>query len=58
MGSAMSERPPKGMGISQRVKWIMERDLTCIRDAENFKARFGEYPVGMGRKKIKVEVKP
>jgi hypothetical protein len=25
----------------------MERDETCRRDAENFKARFGEYPAGM-----------
>ena len=45
--------PPKGLSIQERVKWRMERDATCIKDAENFKARFGEYPQGMGRKKTR-----
>ena len=47
------EQPPKGLGIRYRVKWFMERDATTIRDAEAVKARFGEYPQGMSRRKIK-----
>lgn len=47
----MNEDPPKGLAISDRVKWRMERDETCIRDAMVFKSKFGEFPHGMARRK-------
>lgn len=42
--------PPPKLSISARVKWLMERDPTTIRDALAFKARFGNFPDGMSPK--------
>jgi len=49
----MTEQPPKHYGIWERVKWFIDRDTTTIRDAENFKARWGEYPPSMKRIRTK-----
>jgi hypothetical protein len=47
------EQPPEGLGIRERVKWFMDRDATTIRDAHNFKARFGDWPVNTSKRRIR-----
>ncbi len=42
----MSDQTPKGISIQERVRWHMNRDQTTIKDAENFRRKWGEYPNG------------
>ncbi len=40
------KKPPRKESISERVKRLVDNDPVTIRDQINFKARFGEYPIG------------
>lgn len=49
----MNQHPPRNWTIAERVKWLMNHDITTIQDAESFKSRWGEYPLSVRRKKAK-----
>lgn len=56
MSDEIQEQPPKHYGIRERVKWFMDRDATCIQDAEVFKSRWGEYPSQMSKRRFKKKI--